>query len=62
MDIFTNLFSAAKFPTDIYISLFSASVTLAGFIAVFLVFRYTTIDSYVDDAKATLRKLARSLS
>lgn len=42
---------------DIYASLFSASIALLGFIAVFLVFRYKTIDTYADDRKATLRSL-----
>jgi hypothetical protein len=42
---------------DILISLFSASVALAGFIAVFLVFRYRQIDTYVDSRKATIRSL-----
>ena len=39
---------------DICIQLFSASVTLAGFIAVFLVFRYRTIDTYADALKDIL--------
>jgi len=38
-------------------SLFSASITLAGFIAVFLVFRYRTIDNYVDNGKARIRSI-----
>ena len=38
-------------------NLFSASVALAGFIAVFLVFRYQTIDTYVDNRKPVLRSL-----
>ena len=38
----------------IYASLFSASITLAGFIAVFLVFRYRQIDTYVDSRKDIL--------
>ncbi|OGN91278.1 MAG: hypothetical protein A2Z75_00990 [Chloroflexi bacterium RBG_13_50_10] len=41
-------------------SLFSASVTLAGFIAVFLVFRYRQIDTYVDSAKDVLRSLLKN--
>ena len=39
---------------NIYLSLFQASVTLAGFIAVFLVFRYRQIDTYVDARKEIL--------
>jgi len=42
---------------DIYIALFSASVALAGFVAVILVFRYQTIDTYVDNRKSILRSL-----
>ena len=38
----------------IYASLLSASITLAGFIAVFLVFRYRQIDTYVDARKDIL--------
>lgn len=45
---------------DIYINLFSASIALAGFIAVFLVFRYQTIDTYVDNRKPILRSLLES--
>jgi hypothetical protein len=37
--------------------LFSASITLAGFIAVFLVFRYRQADIYVDNTKGILRSL-----
>jgi hypothetical protein len=43
----------------IYSSLFSASITLAGFIAVFLVFRYRQIDTYVDSRKDILRSLLK---
>ncbi|MBA7713538.1 hypothetical protein ES703_122541 [subsurface metagenome] len=39
---------------DICIHLFSASVALAGFIAVFMVFRYRTMDTYVDARKDIL--------
>jgi hypothetical protein len=42
---------------DIYASLFSASIALAGFIAVFLVFRYNAIDTRVDSRKVILRSL-----
>jgi hypothetical protein len=42
---------------NIYLSLFQASITLAGFIAVFLVFRYRQIDTYVDSKKDILRSL-----
>jgi len=42
---------------DIYTNLFSASIALAGFTAVFLVFRYQTIDTYVDNRKPLLRSL-----
>jgi len=45
---------------DIYASLFSASITLAGFIAVFLVFRYRQIDTYVDSRKNILRSLLKN--
>ncbi len=45
---------------DIYINLFSASVALAGFIAVFLVFRHQVIDTYVDNRKPILRILLES--
>jgi hypothetical protein len=44
---------------NICIELFSASIALAGFIAVFLVFRYKTIDTYVDNRKAILRSLLK---
>ena len=43
----------------IYASLFSASITLAGFIAVFLVFRYRQIDTYVDARKDILISLLK---
>jgi len=42
---------------DIYINLFSVSITLIGFVAVFLVFRYQTIDTHVDSRKPILRSL-----
>ena len=42
---------------DIFIHLFRASISLIGFIAVFLIFRYRTIDTYVDNRKAILRSL-----
>ena len=42
---------------NIYVSLFSASITLAGFIAVFLIFRYRQIDTYVDTRKSRIRSL-----
>jgi hypothetical protein len=42
---------------DIYLSLLRASITLLGFIAVFLVFRYRQIDTYVDSRKDILRSL-----
>jgi len=42
---------------DIFLAHFVASITIAGFIAVFLVFRYQTIDSYVDTRKPLLRSL-----
>jgi hypothetical protein len=57
MDICISLFPAAKCSMDIYASLFSASIALAGFIAVFLVFRYRTIDTYVDNGKARIRSI-----
>jgi hypothetical protein len=44
---------------NIYTDLFSASITLAGFIAVFLVFRYRQIDTYVDLFKQTLMSLLK---
>ncbi|MDD5338056.1 MAG: hypothetical protein PHG35_01395 [Dehalococcoidales bacterium] len=46
---------------DIYIALFSVSLTLAGLIAVFMVFRYQTIDNYVDGWKSALRKMLRNI-
>ena len=61
MDTCFSLCSAVKCYMDIYMSLFSASVTLAGFVAVFLVFRYKTIDTYVDSAKDVLRSLLKDL-
>jgi hypothetical protein len=39
---------------NIYLSLFQASITLLGFIAIFLVFRYRQIDTYVDSRKEIL--------
>jgi hypothetical protein len=45
---------------NIYLSLFQASITLAGFIAVFLVFRYRQIDTYVDSRKDILRSLLKN--
>jgi hypothetical protein len=59
MDTCFSLCSAVKYSMDIYMSLFSASVTLAGFVAVFLVFRYRQIDTYVDSAKDVLRLLLK---
>jgi len=44
---------------DFYLNLFSASIAMAGFIAVFLVFRYQTIDIYVDNRKKVLRSLLK---
>jgi hypothetical protein len=57
MDICFSLCSAVKCSMDIYTSLFSASIALGGFIAVFLVFRYNAIDTRVDNRKAILRSL-----
>ncbi|MEA3312694.1 MAG: hypothetical protein U9Q76_10805 [candidate division WOR-3 bacterium] len=42
---------------DVYINLFLVAVSLAGFIAVFLIFQYTKIDTYVDNRKSVLRKM-----
>jgi|GEM_PF-1902669 len=42
---------------EVWYNLFSASITMAGFIAVFIVFRYQTIDTYVDERKSILRSL-----
>jgi uncharacterized membrane protein len=44
---------------DIYASLFSASIALAGFIAVFLVFRYNTMDNRADIRKSRIRSLLK---
>lgn len=43
----------------IYGYLFSASVALVGFTALFLVFRYQVIDIYVDNRKDILRSLLK---
>lgn len=42
---------------DLYIALFSVSLTLAGLIAVFMVFRYQTLNNYVDSRKSLLKDL-----
>ncbi len=46
--------------SNLFFNLFMASVTLAGFISIFLVFRYQTIDTYVDNRKPVIRELLKS--
>jgi len=49
----------ANYLPETYIALFSVSITMAGLIAVFVVFRYQIIDNYVDNWKSVLRKLLK---
>lgn len=55
MDIF-NYVSALN-PTAIYSILFQASIALAGFIAIFIVFSHQTLDNRVDHRKDILISL-----
>lgn len=57
MDIFAQIYSTLKYSIEIYNSLFQASIALAGFIAIFIVFSYQTIDNRVDHRKDILRSL-----
>ena len=50
----------ASYLPEILIALFSVSITMAGLIAVFVVFRYQLIDNYVDSWKSVLRKLLKN--
>ena len=51
---YLNMFNFDIFPIDI---LLMASISLLGFVSVFVVFRYRTIDIYVDNKKYALRSL-----
>lgn len=44
---------------NLYIALFAASITMAGLVAIFLVYRYQTLDNYVDSRKILLQSILK---
>lgn len=44
---------------DILVILAQSSITLFGFVAVFFIFRYQRIDTYIDNRRPVLRKILR---
>jgi hypothetical protein len=57
IDFFLGLFGFTGGYSGLILRLFQASITLAGFTSVFLIFRYRRIDAYIDNQKSVLRDL-----